>query len=124
MKRERVSIATDLRQFVATAVAEKLGSVEIQVLIVSVDARHLHLLGRFHDHAPRAWVGKAKKHSSHLLRQGGLRTEEGGLWARRTRADPIRDRAHQLNVFGYILRHREKGAAVWRFDRAKPHDIR
>jgi REP element-mobilizing transposase RayT len=124
MKRDPVSIAADLRQFVANAVAEKLESLEIEVLVVSVDAKHLHLLGRFPDRAPRVWAGRAKKHVSHLLRETGLRTQEGGLWARRTHAEPIRDRAHQLNTFGYILRHRAKGAAVWRFDRAKtnhPH---
>jgi hypothetical protein len=119
MKRDPVSVQTGLRGFVVEAVVEKLQRDEIEVLVASVDAKHLHVLGRFRDHEPRNWLGIAKKHASHLLRQEGLRTEQGGLWAKRSRAQPVRDRAHQLSVFGYILRHGEKGAAVWRFDRAR-----
>lgn len=118
LKRNPVTVRARSRGFVVKAVVEKLQRDEIEVLVASVDAKHLHLLARFRDRKPRSWVGIAKKHASHLLRQEGLRIEEGGLWARRSRARPIRDRAHQLSVFGCILRHGEKGAVVWRFDRA------
>ena len=124
MKRDPVSVQTRLRGFVVNAVVEKFQRDEIEILIASMDAKHLHVLGRFRDHQPREWMGRAKKHASHLLRQEGLRIEEGGLWARRSRAQPIRDRAHQLNVFGYILQHAEVGAAIWRFDRAQKDENR
>jgi hypothetical protein len=117
MKRDAVLIAPDLRQVVVSSVAEKLSALGIEVLIASVDAKHLHLLARFRDHEPEIWLGRAKKHASHALRQAALRTQDGGLWARRSRAEPIRDRAHQLNVFRYILWHAQSGAAIWRFDR-------
>lgn len=119
MQREAVRIAADLRQFVVDAIVEKLQRDDIEVLVASVDAKHLHLVARFEDHRPRHWVGRAKKHSSHLLRQEGLREDQGGLWAKRARADPITGRQHQLNCFRYILGHAAKGAAVWRIDRVR-----
>ncbi len=117
MKRESVSIGGEIQRIVVEEFVDKLRSNGIEVLIASVDAKHLHLLGRFRDHQPRHWVGIAKKHASHCLRQGGLRDDSGGLWAKRAREDPITDRAHQLNTFRYILAHEKKGAEVWRFDR-------
>jgi REP element-mobilizing transposase RayT len=117
MKRDPVAIAAKLREIVVHSVAGKLSALGIEILVASVDAKHLHLLARFRDREPEIWVGRAKKHASHLLRQAGLRTEEGGLWARRCRAEPIRDREHQVNAFRYILKHRQKRAAIWRFDR-------
>ena len=86
MKRDPVSVQAGLRGFVVEAVVEKLQRDEIEVLVASVDAKHLHVLGRFRDHEPRSWLGIAKKHASHLLRQEGMRTEQGGLWAKRSRA--------------------------------------
>jgi REP element-mobilizing transposase RayT len=120
MKRDAVRIAAELRQFIADAIAQRLQRDGIEVLIISLDARHLHVLARFPDHNPRHWIGLAKKHASHLVRQHGLRTEEGGLWAKRSRAQPIADRQHQLQAFRYILAHLDRGARVWRFDRNQP----
>jgi REP element-mobilizing transposase RayT len=117
MKREPVKIARELRQFIANAIAEKLRQDGIEVLIVSVDAKHVHVLARFPDHSPRHWIGRAKKHASHSVRQQGLRTEKGGLFAKRCHPEPIEDRKHQVFVFGYILKHITRGARVWRFDR-------
>jgi hypothetical protein len=117
MKRDPVRIAAELRQFIADAIAKRLHQDGIQVLIVSVDAKHLHVLARFSDHNPRHWIGLAKKHASHSVRQHALRTEEGGLWAKRSRAEPIASRQHQVRSFGYILDHLNLGARVWRFDR-------
>jgi hypothetical protein len=117
MKRDPVRIATELRQFVADAIAESLQRNGIEVLITSVDAKHLHVLARFSDHNPRHWIGLAKKHASHSVRQQGLRTDEGGLWAKRSRAEPITGRRHQVQAFSYILAHAKRGARVWRFDR-------
>ena len=117
MKREPVAIEKELREVVVAAVVEKLGRDGVEVLAAAMDAKHMHILARFRDHKPKIWVGRAKKHASHFLRQEGLRADEGGLWARRSGVDAIRDRGHQLNTFRYILAHGEKGAAVWRFDR-------
>jgi hypothetical protein len=118
MKRDPVKIARELRLFVAHAIAEKLLHDAINVLIVSCDTKHVHVLARFPDHNPRHWIGRAKKHASHCVRQQGLRWDPGGLFAKRSHPDPITDRSHQLNTFGYILDHTNRGAEVWRSDRA------
>jgi hypothetical protein len=39
----------------------------------------------------------------------------GQLWAKRSKATPIKDRSHQENVFRYILNHAKEGAWVWHF---------
>lgn len=117
MKRDPVKIARELRQFVANEIAQRLHQDGIETLITSVDAKHLHILARFPDHNFRHWVGRAKKHASHSVRQQGLRTEQGGLWAKRSHPEPIADREHQVNTFKYVLDHLGRGARVWRFDR-------
>jgi len=117
MKRDPEKIAGELRRFVVNAVAERLLQDSIQVLIVSVDACHLHVLARFPDHHPRHWIGLAKKHTSHSSRQQGLRDQPGGLWAKRCEAKPSADREHQLSAFNYIFDHHKRGGKLWRFDR-------
>jgi hypothetical protein len=44
MKRDPVKIAKELRQFICDAIVEKLKQDGIEVLIVSMDAKHLHVL--------------------------------------------------------------------------------
>jgi REP element-mobilizing transposase RayT len=121
MTRDPVRISTDLRQFVVDAVVEKLQSDQIEIIVAALDGNHLHLLARFPDHDPRHWTGRAKKHASHLLRQSELRDETGGIWAKRSKIHPIRDRQHQLNTFQYILAHQDRGAAIWRVARPQSH---
>lgn len=123
MSRDPVRVAPHLRALVVVEVVRKLTEDGIEVLIASVDAKHLHLLARFRDHRHRHWVGRAKKHASHQLRQLGLRHDEGGLWAVRSRAEPIAHRSHQLHAFRYIHAHAKKGAAIWTFKDPLPtHD--
>ncbi|MGL6097439.1 MAG: hypothetical protein ACRC7O_16780 [Fimbriiglobus sp.] len=63
-------------------------------------------------HAPRTWTGFAKKHAWHVAKDRGW---TGQLWAKRSKATPIRDRSHQENVFHYIGRHTAEAAWVWNF---------
>jgi REP element-mobilizing transposase RayT len=119
MKREPVRIDIDVRPIVVKSFVEKLSLLDVQVIVASVDGNHLHLLGRFRDHRPMYWIGIAKKHASHVLRQSNLRSAAGGIWARYCRAEPIVDRRHQVNTFRYINAHATRGAAVWRFDRSE-----
>jgi len=87
---------------------ESLLELEVELLAASVGARHYHLLGRFPTDRVREFVGRAKRRASFKL-------DIGGVWAVRCRAKPIRDRAHQINVFYYILEHAQEGAWVWSF---------
>jgi REP element-mobilizing transposase RayT len=117
MKRDPIRIASEIRELVVRWIVEKLRDDKIEILVASVDSKHLHFLARFPDQRARHWTGRAKKHSSHMLRQAGLRDAPGGIWGKRSHPEPITSRAHQLKTFKYILNHAVRGAAVWRFDR-------
>lgn len=102
----------DVRGFVLNGVIEKLLEKGIEVVVASLDDHHLHLLARFPDHNPRHWLGMAKKNAAHLLRDGeGEGT--GGIWAKRSKCEPVKHRKHQVNVVKYIIAHGKRGAAVW-----------
>jgi hypothetical protein len=45
MKRSAVKVAVDLRPIVIQAIAQKIQSDGIELLVASLDANHLHLLG-------------------------------------------------------------------------------
>lgn len=115
MKRPPVILNREQRRRAVEIIAWSLRKREIDVVIVAVDAVHMHILARFRDHNPRHWAGIAKKESSHYLKQENLALI-GGLWAVRTKCKPISDRAHQVKVADYLRKHAFKGAALWRCD--------
>ena len=90
---------------------DSLAADGIEVVCLSIDCRHFHLLARFPDHRPRHWVGLAKGRSARELSRAGL-LPEGGIWAKRGRALPIRDRRHHLSTVAYILRHARRDSLV------------
>ncbi len=100
------------RKVAVEAIVEQLAEIEIEVLVVSVDSMHYHILARFEDHQVRGPVGRAKKNASFALREGGL---AGTVWAKKCHALPIADRSHQVNAYNYIRDHITKGACVWTF---------
>ncbi len=67
------------------------------------------------DPAPRHLFGRAKMHASRELGDAGLKSSRA-LWGRRSHVKPVSGRAHQLNVYRYIVRHRvRERAALWTF---------
>lgn len=113
MKRSPVYLWNiDARIAAVAAVVEKFIADQIEIVAASMTRDHLHVLVRCPDHEPREWMGRAKKHSSHILRERGLKPE-GSLWGVRCKVDPVKDREHQLNVVGYIRDHRDEGGATW-----------
>src|SRR5688572_21669969 len=109
MKRDPIHIDAEVRAIVVEEFVWRLQREGLEVIIIAFDDHHLHILIRVPDHSPRHWLGLAKKHTSHILRQLDLAPEGGGIWAKRSKAIPIRDRAHQLNVAGYLLGHEKRG---------------
>ena len=112
MKRDAVHLERELRGIVVEEFGLRLWQDGVEVVVMSLDDHHLHTLLRAPDHNPRHLIGVGKLHTSHLLRQLGLREEAGGIWAKRSKAIPVKDRSHQLNVTGYVFDHEERGAAV------------
>jgi hypothetical protein len=95
------------------AVKDRMTELGTQLLVVSLGATHLHLLGKMPGgHVPRQWVGRAKVYSNFKAKEHGY---TGKLWAVRCKVIPIKDRRHQLNCFYYILDHLHERAWVWDF---------
>ncbi|MEX0654502.1 MAG: hypothetical protein WDZ31_12195 [Phycisphaeraceae bacterium] len=66
-----------------------------------------------HDPAPRRILGLARSWVTHQMKQRGHFADvTGGLWARRPKVEPVRDRAHQLAAVTYIRRHAAQRSAV------------
>ena len=100
------------REAAGRALVEMLLLQEIEVLALSMDAVHYHILARFRDKQVRTHVGRAKKHAYFRLRE---RWPVRKVWERLCHVTPIADRSHQVNVFRYIRSHADKGAWVWTF---------
>ncbi len=118
MKRSPVYVSVPARILVVGVVVEKFQTDGIELLAASMTRDHLHVLVRVPDHNPREWMGRAKKHSSHILREKNLKPE-GSLWGVRCKVDPVKDRSHQINIVGYIRDHRDEGGATWIFTNPK-----
>ena len=112
MKDAIVFLSQAQRKVACHEMAAKLLSLEVELLAISVDRVHYHILARFPTDHVKHWVGIAKKHSGILMRPHGI---VGGTWAIGCRALPITDREHQVNTFEYIRRHSLKGAVIWTF---------
>jgi hypothetical protein len=107
-----VRLTRPQRRVAVEGMAEALKQLDVEPIVLSVDAVHLHILARFPRGVVRQLVGRAKGRASHALGRAGL---EGTVWAKGCRPLPIRDRRHQVNVYHYIRRHILKGACVWTF---------
>ena len=118
MRREPVYLTPKQRRRAVMIMGESLRKRNIDVVVISIDRIHQHILARFPDHNPRKWVGIAKKESSAYMKREGL-APVGGLWAVRCACKPVIDRDHQINVVHYLHKHVEQGAARWRIDRDK-----
>ncbi len=110
LKQPPVVLPQDLRPVVGTAIKERLEGLSVLLVCLSVSGQHVHVLAKMPFGHPRALMGKAKKHAWFVLRECGW---QGKLWGKRGKVLPVRDRAHQLNVYRYIMRHVEQGAWVW-----------
>ncbi len=95
------------------AVVKKCGKSDTPVLAVSVGATHAHVLVELRNDYEWAkeYTRRLKVASSHAIR-GRM---PGNIWARGGKPIAVRDRAHQLRVYRYILEHTRHGDWVWDF---------
>ena len=112
LKQPPVQLDGPQREIAGRALVEMLLKQEIEVLVVSMDDIHFHLLARFRGCQVRPKVGRAKKHAYFELRNRGFHSR---LWEDGSNVVPVTGRPHQLNVLAYIGRHTEQGAWVWTF---------
>jgi hypothetical protein len=111
LKGEPVVLRPELRKLVCESIRDKLVELRATIACIAVAAQHGHVLVKMPPEMTRLWMGHAKRHAWHQLREAGW---NGKLWAKRPKFIPIKDRAHQLNVYAYILRHEAEGAYVWK----------
>ncbi len=106
-----VIVPKSTRRTVGLAIIAKLRKLEHRVLAVSVSGMHTHVLVELPDNvqAIRGVIGECKAKASHVIRA----VLPGRVWARDGDYEPLDNRAHQLNAYGYILRR--DGAWVWSF---------
>jgi hypothetical protein len=116
LKQPAVLLTARWRPVIGGAVRDRLCDLGAFVLCLSVSTQHMHLLAKLAEEAePRDLMGLAKKHVSFEAKSHGW---QGKLWARRGRELRVRSRAHQLNVYRYILEHAKEGAWVWVWEKA------
>jgi hypothetical protein len=119
MKRQRVVLTPEQREFACDAMVAALLELAVEVIAFCVGAKHWHGLLRFRDplkhrgqnRDARILIGPAKGKTAYLMSKAGL-ISKGGIWAKKCRVRPVKDRAHQVNIAGYIPAHKRKGAAV------------
>jgi hypothetical protein len=115
LKQPPVVLPAAWRPVVAEAVRERLQDLGAFVLCLAQGGQHLHLLAKLPTgFDPRIGMGLAKKHAAFEAKAQGW---QGKLWAKRGKEVCVRDRAHQRNVYRYILDHAQEGAWVWAWKR-------
>ena len=113
MAEDAVSLNAAHREIAGKAMVAFLVARGFEVIVLSCDAIHFHLLSRFPDGDVRRQVGHAKVNASYRLRDAG---RKGKVWALSCGVRPIADRPHQVRVFNYIREHKDVGAWVWTLD--------
>jgi len=109
-----VRLPQKLWPIIGETLIEKVRRQGHRLLVVSVDAMHAHLLVELPPDrkAIKRIVGLWKQAASHAVRD----VLPGRVWSEDCDPQPMRDRAHQLNTFHYILSHAQRtGAWVWHF---------
>ena len=111
--RPAVSIPLALCSRIGQAVLGKCAEQGHRVLVIAVDAHHVHLLMQLpvDRKEVKRLVGTWKQKGSHAVRD----ELPGTIWSKS--CDPIRitDRQHHERVFHYILDHAQNGAWVWTY---------
>ena len=136
MKRDAVLLTPAMRPLVCRAIAEKVLSFGFEVAELAVMEKHFHALCRFdveqgprmairglcpdnaladgRDPVPRHVIGVAKKHATHMLREAGLKSWQGTLWARRPHIIPVEDADHfDFLRRRYLPDHVREGGVLW-----------
>lgn len=114
LKQDPVVWGPEWRAVVGGALVERFQQLGAFVLCASVSRQHVHMLVKMPRKLARTWSGLAKKHAWFVARKKGWVQK---MWGKRGKQLPIRNRAHQLNVYRYILAHVNEGAWIWEWTR-------
>jgi hypothetical protein len=109
--RPPATFARDLRPEIAQSLRERLENLGATLACIAVAGKHVHLLVKLPKAETRKWIGMAKQHAWQERRSRG---DNRKIWAQKAKFVPVRDRAHQLNVYRYIIAHERQGAYGWK----------
>ena len=107
---------------IGTLLLESFAHQGVPVLALAVGPTNVHALVQCADGQPKRVMGGAKEHvtfGAARIIDPAAKTREK-FWEKGCGAKPIRDRAHALRAFRYILAHAKKGQWVWCFRDAGP----
>jgi len=113
MSRAPVCLSGGAQRVVIQSMVQTLTHLKNDPYAICLDSHHFHILAQFPRHNPRVIIGQAKRRSARLLSERGL-ASPGGVWAVRSRAEPIKDERHAAATLHYILNHASRGACIWR----------
>jgi len=111
MKRPPVRLSKQAQRVALESIVETLHRLGADPAAACLDDHHFHILAKFPQRNPRAIIGHAKRRSARTLSEASL-APPGGVWATRSRAEPIVNRNHAVAVHHYIQRHASHGALV------------
>jgi hypothetical protein len=127
MKRQRVVLTPEQREFACREFVKSLLERDVEVGEFCVGAKHWHGKLRFRDpekhrgqnRDANLLIGQAKGKSAREMSRAGL-IGPGRVWAARCRVRPIKNAGHYANVSKYIPDHAKKGAAIYVSPPAQP----
>jgi hypothetical protein len=127
MKRQRVVLTPEQREFACREFVHALKERDVEVGEFCVGAKHWHGRLRFRDPVQHRGqnrdatllIGQAKGKCAREMSRAGV-IAAGGVWAARCRVRPIKNGYQNANVSKYIPDHAKKGAAVYVSPPAKP----
>jgi hypothetical protein len=102
-----------MRAVVGEALRDGLAGFGARVRTVAVASSHVHIVAGMPEGLARDFAAAAKLYALNVATARGWTNR---LWGKRSRAEPIRGRAHQLERL--LLRRREPGTWVWTSRRA------
>jgi REP element-mobilizing transposase RayT len=112
LRKSPIQLSRPQRAVALEAIVQKLQERRTIPVAVAVGAQHVHIVCKCPPQFVKRFIGHAKKNASFSLSDEGI---PGTVWAKGCRANPVRDRSHQLNAVRYVLGHERSGAAVWRY---------
>ena len=120
MKWSPVILTPAQRRVACRAIAEALQFHKVEIIDLSVGAKHWHLLARFWPldgyptaaRHPRRLIGLAKTWANKKLKEAGVGVENSA-WGEKCKCKPIADAGHFANVTKYIPLHVRQGQVVW-----------
>ena len=106
-----IVIPRESRLIIATVIATVLKEHGYIVLVVSVSAKHVHIVAELpvDEREFNKIIGKCKNKSSRAVRK----QMPGRIWARDDSHKMIRNKPHRRNVFKYVAEEQGPTAATW-----------